>query len=246
MSAASAPSFKRLLIILLMVNMIFGVLSISTSFAQPLGERGGSGREVSFSLNGFKAEFSLLEEAEEKPEYLEIVGPASNPKIIVNNAPDLSSARSIVDSIVTNTMSDKEIAVAIWKFVVQNRYSWFPPEVTYGFDKEDRDPVKMFNVYGYGFCSESSAVLEALWETAGLNARVWELYGHIVPEVYYDGGWHMLDPDHETYYLSVTTRRSLVCKIWNEIRYLSNEPKIRLDTTPRKWQCSIQQRRITS
>src|SRR5262249_11715374 len=58
----------------------------------------------------------------------------------------------------------------------------------------------MFNVYGYSFCSVASAEVEALARYAGLRARGWAISAHSVPEVYYDGGWHMLDASLINYF----------------------------------------------
>jgi hypothetical protein len=63
------------------------------------------------------------------------------------------------------------------------------------------DPVRYLNVYGYGFCDDSAAVFAVLARQAGLKARVWSLNHHVVAEAYFDGDWHMLDPDGEIYYL---------------------------------------------
>src|SRR5262249_56517864 len=63
-----------------------------------------------------------------------------------------------------------------------------------------QDPIKAFNVYGYGFCSQASAHVEALARAAGLKARGWGINAHSVPEVSYDGAWHMLDASLVNYF----------------------------------------------
>lgn len=47
------------------------------------------------------------------------------------------------------------------------------------------------------FCSQSSFVLLTMANDFGITARHVGLNGHVVMEAYYDGGWHMYDPDME-------------------------------------------------
>lgn len=46
-------------------------------------------------------------------------------------------------------------------------------------------------------CGQASSVLMRLAEAAGIPARLVGLNGHVVVEAYYDGEWHMYDPDME-------------------------------------------------
>lgn len=120
-----------------------------------------------------------------------------NPRLIVNGKRDWFSTASILEETLAPGMSDRENAVAIWQFLKDNRYHDSPAHN----DVEVHDPVRFMNVYGYGFCDDSATNFMVLAEAAGLKARVWGLSGHVVPEAYFDGGWHMLDPDGEIYYL---------------------------------------------
>lgn len=47
------------------------------------------------------------------------------------------------------------------------------------------------------FCSQSSYVLLSLANDVGIPSRHVGLNGHVVMEAYYDGKWHMYDPDME-------------------------------------------------
>jgi len=61
-----------------------------------------------------------------------------------------------------------------------------------------RDPVKIVNVYGYGYCGILGPVMEGVAEGAGIGpARTLSLPGwrHVAAEAFYDGGWHYLDLD---------------------------------------------------
>lgn len=121
----------------------------------------------------------------------------TNPRVVVNGKRRWFSVDEMMQEIVKPEMTDREKALAIWQFLVANRYHDQPAHN----DIELHDPVRYLNVYGYGFCDDSATNLMVLAEQAGLEARVWGLDGHVVPEVFFDGGWHMLDPDGEIYYL---------------------------------------------
>lgn len=118
------------------------------------------------------------------------------PRLSLEGWPDLSSSEGILASILKPGMSEEEKSIAIWKFLVDWRYHHYPAEQ----GDEVHDPVRFINVYGYGFCDDSARNTAALAQLAGLRSRVWGLSGHVVAETYYDGGWHMFDPDHEVFY----------------------------------------------
>ena len=121
-----------------------------------------------------------------------------NPKIVVNRSKDWSSIESMLSEIINDSMTDREKALAIWRFVSENSYHYFPAEEL---GDELHDPVIFFNVYGYGFCDDFARNLSLLWEAAGLRTRLWVLAGHVVSEVYYDGAYHMMDADMKAFYL---------------------------------------------
>jgi hypothetical protein len=122
----------------------------------------------------------------------------ANPKVIVNGKRNWDTVDNILNEILDDTMSNKEKALAIWYFVKEHFYHALPPE---DWTEEVHNPVKFLNVYGYGFCGDVAFVTMALWERAGLPSRIWNLVGHTVPGVWYDGEYHMLDPDVDTFYL---------------------------------------------
>jgi hypothetical protein len=118
------------------------------------------------------------------------------PRLSVDGWPDLTSSEGILASILKPGMSAEEKSLAIWKFLVNWRFHHYPAEQ----GNEVHDPVRFINVYGYGFCDDSARNTAALAQLAGLRSRVWGLSGHVVAETFYEGGWHMFDPDHEVYY----------------------------------------------
>ncbi|MEQ8852641.1 transglutaminase-like domain-containing protein [Gimesia sp.] len=111
-------------------------------------------------------------------------------------APDLSSQQAMLASILKPGMTDEEKSLAIWKFLVDWRYHFYPAEP----GDEVHDPVKFLNVYGYGFCDDCASNFAVLARKAGVRSRIWGLSGHVVAEAFYDGKWHMFDPDHEVFY----------------------------------------------
>ncbi|MEM7259430.1 MAG: hypothetical protein AAF404_18805, partial [Pseudomonadota bacterium] len=61
-----------------------------------------------------------------------------------------------------------------------------------------RDPVKIINVYGYGYCDVFGPVMAGVWADAGLGAaRVVDLplIDHVATELFYEGAWHYIDLD---------------------------------------------------
>ncbi len=112
--------------------------------------------------------------------------------------PDLSSTEGILGSILPPGADEERKALAIWKFLVDWRYHYYPAEE----GDEIHDPVKFINVYGYGFCDDCAENFAVLCRAAGIRARIWGLDGHVVGEAFYGGRWHMFDPDHEVVYRS--------------------------------------------
>ncbi|HEX9059384.1 MAG TPA: dockerin type I domain-containing protein [Clostridia bacterium] len=103
----------------------------------------------------------------------------------------LAEIRSMPDKV-----SNEPIERKIWRFVRDNR-SHLTPFTIY---RWGHSPQLIFNSIGFGFCDDSAAVFCRLAECAGLQARVWALDGHVVPEVYVAGKWEMYDPDYGVYF----------------------------------------------
>lgn len=130
---------------------------------------------------------------------LENVGDVTivNPWLVYNNRRDWFSADTMLEECLDDETDPKKRAFRIWRFLRDNRYHWYPAEG----GVEVHSPTRFVNVYGYGFCDDSATNAEALFKSAGFsNARCWGLSGHVVPEVYYNGAWHMLDPDLKMFY----------------------------------------------
>lgn len=118
------------------------------------------------------------------------------PRVTFEGTTPISSAQDILEAVFKGKNTDPEKAVALWDFVKTARQHYYPSQQ----GDETEDPVKLANIYGYGYCDDAATALAWLATAAGYQARVWDLNGHVVPELFYDGSWHMLDPDEEVYY----------------------------------------------
>jgi hypothetical protein len=128
-----------------------------------------------------------------------------NPWVTVNGKRDWRSTQSIVSEALRAygepaRMTQAEKARAIWEFLRRHRF-----HATTG-DFEVRDPVKMLNVYGFSLCGDNAPALMDLWRAAGLQTRRGFPIGHCVAEVWYDGGWHLLDGDESILFLDRDNR----------------------------------------
>jgi hypothetical protein len=104
--------------------------------------------------------------------------------------------REIADSALRPGMTEREKALALWRFQTTHRF-----HATTG-DAEANDPVKVINVYGYSTCGDDSICLAGLWRTAGLTkVRPCRTIGHCITQVFYDGRWNLLDGDMGPIYL---------------------------------------------
>lgn len=64
------------------------------------------------------------------------------------------------------------------------------------------NPLLFLNSIGGGLCDDRASVLAKLWKEQGDSSRIIGIVGHVVPEVFKDGKWHMYDPDKNVYYCS--------------------------------------------
>jgi hypothetical protein len=90
-------------------------------------------------------------------------------------------------------MTDEQKAFAVWRTVRSFQHQENPPNEFLHNEETVQDPLKIFNVYGYSLCSIASCEVECLARYAGLQARGRIINSHSVPEVFWDGAWHLLD-----------------------------------------------------
>ncbi|RJS85136.1 hypothetical protein CW706_02155 [Candidatus Bathyarchaeota archaeon] len=120
--------------------------------------------------------------------------PIVNPWIVVNGR-CWRTTQDIAEYATLGAKSEKEKAMLIWLFEKNHRFHATTR------DEEVKDPVKVFNIYGYTLCGDDSHVIADLWRTVGLRTRPGYPYGHSTTEVFYDGKWHLLDGDENVFYL---------------------------------------------
>lgn len=126
------------------------------------------------------------------------LGIVSYVKVVSDKIEDVSSLEAWKKSFIKDGMSDEEKALAVWNSVVKFRQQSSPPnEYIQG---NVHDPIKTFNVYGYGMCCCASSNIEALSRYIGLKAQGRGINRHSVPEVFWDNSWHLLDASLITYF----------------------------------------------
>ncbi|MBA3708459.1 MAG: hypothetical protein H0W83_06545 [Planctomycetes bacterium] len=114
--------------------------------------------------------------------------------VMSNQVEDVSSMEAWKKSFIKDGMTDEQKAIAVWTTVVKFRHQEPPPIEFLSGDGDDvHDPIKTFNVYGYGMCCCASSNISSLARYAGLKARGWGINGHSVPEVFFDDAWHLFD-----------------------------------------------------
>ena len=113
-----------------------------------------------------------------------------NLKVVTDANPDYSDIGSLIHSATANwpDAKDKCWALWYWNHIARRQTA---PMILHG--RELTDPVRQFNDYGYTMCSTVSGVNCSIWGAMGLNVRFWDISLHTVPEVEYDGRYHMYD-----------------------------------------------------
>ena len=97
-------------------------------------------------------------------------GVSHNPCISSNKRTNFSSLSDIVHDVTTPDMTDKEKAMSLWRFTMNNCYN--------GRWGTCSDGLEHLNVYGYGYCGTFASVLESLWWAAGFKARHLNIGNH--------------------------------------------------------------------
>ena len=130
---------------------------------------------------------------------------AHSPRVVSRHVPDAFSMADYRNHPAWRNLQGQDLALAVWKAFVgtETGVAHFQP-LREGPDPVDwefrmiRDPIKMLNVYGYGFCGAFGPTTAGLFEAMGFEqARSAGIPGlnHSVTEVWYDGAWHYFDTD---------------------------------------------------
>lgn len=128
------------------------------------------------------------------------VGVVSGVKVTTDKVADVSSLEAWKASYIKPGMSDEEKAMAAWRTVASFQHQDAPPLEYLTNEDTVCDAIKMFNVYGYGFCSMASAHVKTLSRYVGLEGRGWGINSHSVCEIKWNGAWHLLDASLINYF----------------------------------------------
>jgi len=113
-----------------------------------------------------------------------------NVKVVTDANPDYTDIGSMIHSMTANWPQTKEKCWAMWYWNhIARRQT--APMIVHG--QELSDPVRQFNDYGYTMCSTIAGTNCAIWGAMGLKVKFWDISLHTVPEVEYDGRYHMYD-----------------------------------------------------
>ena len=122
-------------------------------------------------------------------------GVVCNVKVLSDKVKDVSSLEAWKKSYIKDDASPQDKAIAVWNSVVAHQHQDAPPVeyIQSGGKGILVDPIKIFNVYGYSFCSVGASELCELGKVAGLKARGWAITAHNVAELGWDNEWHLFD-----------------------------------------------------
>src|SRR5690348_6589744 len=90
------------------------------------------------------------------------VGVVSHVKVLSHKVLDVSSMDAWKKSFLKDGMTDEEKALAAWRTTVMFQHQDVPPSEFLHNEGVVQDPIKIFNVYGYSFCSVASCDVAAL------------------------------------------------------------------------------------
>src|SRR5436190_2530355 len=128
------------------------------------------------------------------------VGVVCHVKVVSDKVPDMTNLDTWKKHYLKDGMTDEQKAMTVWKTVRSFQHQEAPPNEYLQNETAVQDPFKIFNVYGYSLCSIASSDIECLARYAGLKARGRIINSHSVPEIFYDGEWHLLDASLLTYF----------------------------------------------
>ncbi len=109
---------------------------------------------------------------------------------------------SAVEKIETDSLPGLPVdAAKAMAFVMQNtfHYQEIHLDKIYAYQ-----PLYLLNSWGGALCSHRNSALAQIWKWQGYEARCIQLNAHVVPEIFYDENWMMLDADYNTWFLTET------------------------------------------
>ena len=163
------------------------------------------------------------------------VGVVCHVKVVSDKVPDMTNLETWKKQWIKEGMTDEQKAMAVWKTVRTFQHQEAPPNEYLHNEDAVQDPFKIFNVYGYSLCSIASCDILCLARYAGLQARGRIINSHSVPEVYWDGAWHLLDASLLCYFPKADGKLASVDEIMAGVKewydqnpgYKGNDAKLR-------------------
>lgn len=157
------------------------------------------------------------------------VGVVSRVHVTSDKVADVSSLEAWKKSFIREGMTDEQKMIAAWKSSVAFVYQDSPPS-EFLHEACVHDAIKSFNVYGYGMCCCASSRIEEFARYLGLNARGKAINAHSVPEVEWNGAWHMLDASLAHYFTREDGQIAGVDDICSTVqRWLEQHPDLKAD-----------------
>ena len=119
-----------------------------------------------------------------------ILAEMCNIKVVTDASPDYADMESMIHSITSKwpTPAEKCWAMFYWNHIARRQTA---PMHLHGLDLTD--PIRQFNDYGFTMCSTIAGINCSIWDAMGFKTKYWDISLHTVPEVFYDGRWHMYD-----------------------------------------------------
>ncbi|HEY2393006.1 MAG TPA: hypothetical protein VGK22_17650 [Candidatus Angelobacter sp.] len=103
-------------------------------------------------------------------------------------------------------LKNEEFALSTWQFVSAHSQHYCNAGAPGDPDDYSSEPMRLFDGYGMGCCEQRAFILAWVWQGAGYQSRLVWMAFHEVPEIFYEGAWHMFDPDHGVYYLQLDNK----------------------------------------
>lgn len=127
-----------------------------------------------------------------------------SPRVVSPHNADAYSMKTFRQFPRWRDLEGDRLAWEVYKYLVDRRTGVFHMnQVLEGSDtlsefRTIRDPVKIINVYGYGYCGIFGPVMAGVWEDMGMGpARTLNLpdWRHVTTEAFYNDRWHYIDVD---------------------------------------------------
>ncbi len=142
----------------------------------------------------------LVAGAAPAPSAAAVPGIVSHLLVLSDKSEDVSSPEAWAKTYIKPGMNDQEKALAIWKTVVRYRHQTNPPNEFLSPEANVHDPLKTIHVYGVGICCCASSNVCGLARYLDMKARGRAINVHMISEVFYGGGWHMIDGSLMNYF----------------------------------------------